>query len=174
MANEAGALVRVAGMFSQRGFNIETLNVAPTEDPAVSRLTLATEGTEDVVTQINRQLKKLVDVVEVRDMTSDTCVERELALLKAYADAEGQTDEVDAVERIAATHGAELVSLAEGMHTLQFVGPSQQLDQLIQALVDADRLAAEVRSGALAMARGAQRLHFTQTRIDTDTDSVSF
>ena len=71
MANEAGALVRVAGLFSQRGFNIETLNVGPTEDPTMSRLTLVTEGTEDVVDQINRQLLKLVDVIDVLDMTGD-------------------------------------------------------------------------------------------------------
>lgn len=172
MANEAGALVRVAGMFSQRGFNIETLNVAPTEDPTVSRLTLVTDGTESVITQINRQLLKLVDVVEVRDMTGDAYLERELALLKVRANGDAESGRSDAVARIAAAHGAEMVSLDEGVHTLQFVGPAKQLDGLIEALVKIGRLEEEVRSGALAITLGAQRLHFSQG--DDDADSVSF
>lgn len=171
MANEAGALVRVAGMFSQRGFNIETLNVAPSDDPTVSRLTLVTEGTEDVITQINRQLLKLVDVVEVRDMTGDACLERELALLKVHADTSAQSDQVDAVARIAAAHGADMVSLDEGMHTLQFIGPAKRLDALIQALMETGRLEEEVRSGALAIGLGAQRLHFVQSAADADAQS---
>ncbi len=85
MANEAGALVRVAGLFSQRGFNIETLNVGPTEDPTMSRLTLVTWGTENVIEQINRQLLKLVDVIDVLDMTGDEHLEYELALIKVRA-----------------------------------------------------------------------------------------
>src|SRR5699024_7318666 len=120
------------------------------EDPTVSRLTLVTEGTDNVVTQINRQLLKLVDVVEVRDMTGDAYLERELALLKVHANGDGESDKSDAVSRIAAAHGAEMVSLDEGVHTLQFVGPAKQLDALIEALVKIGRLEEEVRSGALA------------------------
>lgn len=169
MANEAGALVRVAGMFSQRGFNIETLNVAPTESPTVSRLTLVTEGTEEVMVQLNRQLLKLVDVVEVRDMTGDAHLERELALLKVYANG---TDGTDDVARIADKHGAELVSLDEGVHTLQFVGTAEQIDTLVNELIEAGRLEEEVRSGALAITPGTQRLHFSEG--DDDVNAVSF
>lgn len=172
MANEAGALVRVAGMFSQRGFNIETLNVAPTENPSVSRLTLVTEGTEKVVTQINRQLLKLIDVIEVRDMTVDAHIERELALLKVRANGGAESDQADEVARIAAAHGADMISLDEGVHTLQFVGPTRQLDALVEALVAAGRLEEEVRSGALAITPGVQRLHYAEA--EDDDDAVSF
>lgn len=168
MANEAGALVRVAGMFSQRGFNIETLNVAPTEDPAISRLTLVTEGTEQIVTQINRQLLKLVDVIEVHDLTGGAHLERELALLKVRASSGPRAEQADPVTAIAAQHGADMVSLDEGMHTLQFVGTAKDLDALIRALVEAGGLEEEVRSGALAMTLGAQRLHFVQSYDDAD------
>gem|GEM_PF-26040 len=172
MANEAGALVRVAGMFSQRGFNIETLNVAPTENPSVSRLTLVTEGTEHVVVQITRQLLKLVDVVEVRNMTGDAYLERELALLKVRANGEPATQQTSEVARIADQHGAEMVSLDEGVHTLQFVGTAGQLDALIADLVAAGRLEEEVRSGVLAMTLGAGKLHYVEDY--EELDAISF
>lgn len=172
MANEAGALVRVAGMFSQRGFNIETLNVAPTDNPTVSRLTLVTEGTEQVVTQINRQLLKLVDVIEVRDMTGDAHIERELALLKVHANGDGRSGQSNEVARIAGEHGADMISLDEGVHTLQFVGPARQLDELVAALVEAGRLEEEVRSGSVAITPGVQRLHYVQA--NEEDDAVSF
>src|SRR5687768_12523286 len=82
LQNEAGALMRVAGLFSTRGYNIESLNVAPTDDPARSRVTLVTEGSEAVIQQIVSQLCKLVDAVSVEDMTRDQHVERELLLIK--------------------------------------------------------------------------------------------
>lgn len=172
MANEAGALVRVAGMFSQRGFNIETLNVAPTENASVSRLTLVTEGTDQVVTQINRQLLKLVDVIEVRDMTEDAHIERELALLKVDAVKDAESEQSDDIARIASAHGADTVNLDEGVHTLQFVGPAKALDALVQDLVETGRFAGEVRSGALAVTPGPQRLRYVQA--EDDADAVSF
>ena len=82
LQNEAGALSRVANLFSSRGYNIESLNVAPTDDETVSRLTLVTTGSEDVIDQITKQLAKLIDVVHIADMTSLEHIERELALLK--------------------------------------------------------------------------------------------
>lgn len=172
MANEAGALVRVAGMFSQRGFNIETLNVAPTENVSVSRLTLVTEGTDNVVTQITRQLLKLVDVIEVRDMTGDAHIERELALLKVRADGDAGQDRPDEVARIAAAHGADVISLDESVYTLQFVGPAKALDALVAALAAAGGLDEEVRSGAVAVTPGTQRLHYAPA--DAETDAIKF
>lgn len=172
MANEAGALVRVAGMFSQRGFNIETLNVAPTENAAVSRLTLVSEGTAQKMVQIRRQLLKLVDVIEVRDMTADAHLERELALFKVYVDAETGADGNAEMARVANAHGAEIISLDEGVHTLQFVGTAQQIDTFVSDLVRAGRLLEEVRSGALAITPGAQGLHFAAE--DDDADATSF
>lgn len=172
MANEAGALVRVAGMFSQRGFNIETLNVAPTENAAVSRLTLVSEGTEHKMVQIRRQLLKLVDVVEVRDMTADAHLERELALFKVYVNSKVGTDGNAELARIADEHHAAIISLDEGVHTLQFVGTGQQIDALVEALVRAGRLVEEVRSGALAITPGAQGLQFAEG--DDDADAISF
>lgn len=169
MANEAGALVRVAGMFSQRGFNIETLNVAPTENPSVSRLTLVTEGTEQVMVQINRQLHKLVDVVEVRDMTSDSHVERELALFKVYADGkEGR----DNVARIVQEYHAEIVNRDEGMDAVQFIGTAREVNAFVDELTQAGQLEEEVRSGVLAISSGAQKLHFNHT--DDASDAASF
>lgn len=169
MANEAGALVRVAGMFSQRGFNIETLNVAPTENPTVSRLTLVTEGTEQVMVQIRRQLLKLVDVVQVRDMTGEGNLERELALLEVYADNEDGSDDV---ARVANEHGAEIVGFDDAVYTLQFVGTAKQVDTLVDELVQAGRLEEEVRSGVLAITPGSQGLHVIAE--DIDADAVSF
>lgn len=170
MANEAGALVRVAGMFSQRGFNIETLNVAPTENPSVSRLTLVTEGTEQVMVQINRQLLKLVDVVEVRDVTADTHIERELALFKVCANEDTGPDEV---VRIVDKHHAKIVNRDEGVDTLQFVGTARQIDALVDELITVGQFEEEVRSGVLAIVPGAQRLRFTEDNSD-DTDAASF
>ncbi len=167
MANEAGALVRVAGMFSQRGFNIETLNVAPTEDPTMSRLTLVTDGTEGVVEQINRQLLKLVDVIDVLDMTGDAHLERELSLVKLRA--HGDAEEV---ERIVQAHGAEVMGFEEAVHTLQFVGTGERFQAFIQALSAAGRLEELVRSGAVAITPGAQGLRYEHD--DNDVDTASF
>ena len=90
MENESGALSRVSGLFSARGYNIESLNVAPTEDPTMSRMTIVTSGSDDVIEQINKQLNKLVDVVTVMDLTDGDHIERELMLVKVRAEGEAR------------------------------------------------------------------------------------
>lgn len=158
MANEAGALVRVAGMFSQRGFNIESLNVAPTEDEAVSRLTLVTTGSDAVVDQINRQLLKLVDVIDVLDMTAGEHFERELLLVKLGGDGVG--------EALAARHGAALLDSREGIHTLRFVGDSEQVAAFLRDAGDAGVLYEVVRSGAVVVTPGSKGLRFQDSEIE--------
>jgi len=161
MANEAGALVRVAGMFSQRGFNIETLNVGPTEDPMVSRLTLVTEGTEHIVDQINRQLLKLVDVIDVLDMTGDEHVERELALVKVRHD-----NGSDAVRTRSEGFDVTSISQNDAIETLQFIGTGDALNTFVAALEDAGVLVELARSGAVTLTPGDTGLSYD----DTDND----
>ena len=91
LENESGALSRVSGLFSARAFNIESLSVAPTDDPSLSRMTIVTTGTEDIIEQINKQLNKLIDVVKLIDMTADVHIERELMLIKVKA-TDGERD----------------------------------------------------------------------------------
>jgi len=157
MANEAGALVRVAGMFSQRGFNIETLNVAPTDDETVSRLTLVTTGTDDVLEQINRQLLKLVDVIDVLDMTGGEHIEEELAFVKV--DTSGKA----AAER----HGATVLDERDGIVTLRFLGAGDAATALIHALADEGSLREVIRSGALAVTPGETGLRYQHLEATT-------
>lgn len=154
MANESGALVRVAGMFSQRGFNIETLNVAPTENAAVSRLTLVTRGSEDVLDQIVRQMQKLVDVVDVQNMTSAEHCELEIAFIKVHDDVDEAS--LDAVLGDSDVH---LIDSTDGVRVLRFLGTGDALDALIEELSDARMLDEHVRSGTVALACGNSRLH---------------
>ncbi len=155
MANEAGALVRVAGMFSQRGFNIESLNVAPTEDSTVSRLTLATTGTEDVVEQINRQLLKLVDVIDVLDMTGDAHLELELALIKVRIKDSGVS-----IEALADPYDVAEISRHGDLATLRYLGDGAGLNTFVATLEQADVLVELARSGAVTMTPGAEGLHY--------------
>ncbi|WP_109995433.1 acetolactate synthase small subunit [Salinisphaera sp. LB1] len=155
MANEAGALVRVAGLFSQRGFNIETLNVGPTEDPTMSRLTLVTWGTENVVEQINRQLLKLVDVIDVLDMTGDEHLEYELALIKIQRGASAAP-----VETMAAGFDVRVISDEEGRTLLRFLGSGDELNRFVAVLEDAGMLVELARSGAVTMTPGTGGLSY--------------
>ena len=154
MQNEAGALVRVAGMFSQRGFNIESLNVAPTDDVTVSRLTLVTTGTDDVVEQINRQLLKLVDVIDVLDMTGGEHIESELLFAKAAAD--------KSVDDCIARAGAEVIDDRDGIRTLRFLGTGEAVGELVSALGATGRLREVIRSGAMAVTPGGIGLRYEQ------------
>ena len=155
MANEAGALVRVAGMFSQRGFNIESLNVAPTEVSTVSRLTLTTYGTEDVVDQINRQLLKLVDVIDVIDMTGDEHLELELALIKVRVQ-----DSSASIEVLAEPYDVAEIRRDGELATLRYLGEGAELNTFVAILEDAGILVELARSGAVTMTPGADGLHY--------------
>jgi acetolactate synthase-1/3 small subunit len=151
LQNEAGALARVANLFSSRGYNIESLNVAPTADETVSRLTLVTTGPDAVIDQISKQLGKLIDVVEIADMTSADHIERELALFKLHA-ANGADDKLAAV---LAQFDARVLNDQGGHYTVELVGGSQEIDRFLKRVADVTDVLMLVRSGAMAVARGA-------------------
>lgn len=154
MANEAGALARVASMFSSRGFNIESLSVAPTEDTHVSRLTLVTRGSDEVIEQINKQLLKLVDVVNTADMTMDDHIERELLLMKVRVRDEAR----DTLPGIIESAGARVLDDCPETYTLELTGANSRMDDFITSVGDCSDILAVVRSGAMAIARGQKVL----------------
>lgn len=150
LQNEAGALTRVAGLFSTRGYNIESLNVAPTDDAEVSRLTLVTTGSDDVIAQIIKQLGKLIDVVAIVDMTQDDHIERELAIVKLRQPA---SDSI--VDNLISSNGASILE-REGNHvTLELVAGARDIDHFLAAVREQANITAVVRSGAMAVSRGA-------------------
>ncbi len=154
LQNEAGALSRVASLFSTRGYNIESLNVAPTEHPELSRLTLVTIGSDQVISQINKQLLKLVDVVDLADMTLGDHIERELALLKLRVPA----DAAARLESLAAERGVRVLDDNLDSYTLEITGTGSQVDELVDRAMSSGELLSVVRSGPLAIARGRQVL----------------
>src|SRR5262245_586365 len=151
LQNEAGALARVANLFSSRGYNIESLNVAPTADETVSRLTLVTSGSDSVIEQIGKQLGKLIDVVEIADMTSADHIERELALFKLTV-ANGAGEKLqDAVRQF----DARVLNDTQGHYTVELVGGSQDIDRFLKRVASITDVVTVVRSGAMAVTRGA-------------------
>ena len=151
LQNEAGALARVANLFSSRGYNIESLNVAPTADETVSRLTLVTSGSETVIDQIEKQLGKVVDVVDIADMTSSDHIERELALFKVHV----VNGAAAALTPVLEQFGARLLSESQGHYTVELVGGSQDIDRFLKRLATVADAVTLVRSGAVAVMRGA-------------------
>jgi acetolactate synthase-1/3 small subunit len=154
LQNEVGALTRVAGLFSTRGYNIESLNVAPTDDPTVSRLTLVTSGTEAVVQQIVNQSLKLIDVVNVDDMTSDQHIERELLLIKLRA----HPNQIDNLRASIKDAGARILSDEAASFTVELTDSESQINRFITAVESCGVVLEVVRSGALAISRGAETL----------------
>ena len=153
LENEAGALSRVVGLFAQRNYNIESLTVAPTEDPTLSRLTLTTSGDENKITQIRKQLDKLVEVVRVVDLCESPHVERELLLIKVSA----QGDARQEVKRSADIFRGQIVDVTAQTYTIQLVGPSAKLDAFVKAVEDSgvDATILEVvRTGVSGLGRG--------------------
>ena len=151
--NEAGALSRVAGLFSARGYNIESLTVAPTEDESLSRMTLVTTGTDEVVEQITKQLNKLIDVVKLMDMYEGPHIEREMMLIKVRA-ANGGRDEV---KRLADIFRGRIIDVTESMYTIEVTGTSDKLDAFVGAINQTDIIEV-VRSGVTGIARGERAL----------------
>ncbi|HLK71279.1 MAG TPA: acetolactate synthase small subunit [Steroidobacteraceae bacterium] len=149
LQNEAGALTRVAGLFSSRGYNIESLSVAATDDPALSRLTLVTSGSDAVIQQIANQLKKLIDVVSVEDMTRGEHIERELVLLKLRLDPERR----DWVRGYVARSGGRVLQPASDAFIVELLGNEAQINALISELATHAELLEVVRSGALGISR---------------------
>jgi len=150
LQNEAGALARVANLFSSRGFNIESLNVAPTSNTLVSRLTLVTVGSDEVIDQITKQLGKLVDVVSIRDLTATDHTERELALFKVHASAAAEEELVKLVER----YGIRVLDDRSGHLTMELLGNGPEIDRFLEEAVDLIDVEAVARSGAMAISRG--------------------
>jgi acetolactate synthase-1/3 small subunit len=148
--NEAGALARVSALFSTRGYNIESLSVAPTDDPQISRMTLVTSGSDEIIEQINQQLLKLVDIVNIADMTLDDHIERELLLMKARIDVDSGKNLPEIVHKA----GARVLDDSPETYTLELTGSSREVDKLIRKIGKAGEILAVVRSGAMAVARG--------------------
>ena len=149
MENQPGALSRVVGLFSQRGYNIETLIVAPTTDPTLSRLTMSTNGDEKIVQQITKQLDKLIDVVTVADLGESDFVETELMLVKLNKSSI-TGDEIEKFEGKVVFEGSEIINL-------QFVGEPDKLDKLVKELNKKEVLEI-VRSGSLGISSNAKTL----------------
>ena len=153
MENEPGALSRVVGLFSQRGFNIESLTVAPTEDSTLSRLTVTTIGEDGVIEQITKQLNKLIDVVKLVDLTEGEHIERELMLIKIKATGTQRAE----VKRTCDVFRGQIVDVAPTMYTVQLTGASEKLDAFIQSIGASSSLEV-VRSGVSGVARGERLL----------------
>ena len=149
MENESGALSRVSGLFSARGYNIESLNVAPTEDPTMSRMTIVTSGSDDVIEQINKQLNKLVDVVTVMDLTDGDHIERELMLVKVRALGEAREE----LKRIADIFRGRIIDVSDKTYTIELTGAGSKLDNFLQA-IDRSLILETVRTGASGIGRG--------------------
>jgi len=153
MENEPGALSRVVGLFSQRGYNIDTLTVAPTEDATLSRLTLTTRGDDQKIEQITKQLNKLIEVVKVVDLTEGAHIERELMLIKMKA-AGAQRAEI---KRTTDIFRGQIVDVTGSVYTVQLAGTSDKLDAFIHA-VGEELVLEVVRTGVSGIARGEKVL----------------
>jgi acetolactate synthase-1/3 small subunit len=153
LENESGALSRVAGLFSARGYNIESLTVAPTEDETLSRLTLVTSGSEDVIEQITKQLNKLVDVVKLVDLTEGPHIERELLIIKVNANGAMR----DEIKRLVDIFRGRIIDVTETTYTIELTGASDKLDAFVQAVRGAG-IVEVVRSGVSGIARGEKNL----------------
>ncbi|TJY62808.1 acetolactate synthase small subunit [Sinimarinibacterium sp. CAU 1509] len=150
LQNEAGALARVAGAFSSRGYNIDSLSVAPTHDPSVSRLTLVTSGSDAVIDQIIKQSRKLVDVVEIMDLSSTDHIECELLMVKIAVDASTARSVVECVR----AHRAFVLDETESTRMIQLAGAGPEIDAFVEELSRLTKVLELVRSGVAAMERG--------------------
>ena len=155
LQNEAGALTRVTGLISTRGYNIESLSVAPTNDPTVSRVTLVTTGSDQVIAQINAQLLKLVDVVAVEDMTSGDHLARELLLVKLQIAAE----HVEAVNTLARRVGGRVLSAKPSSYIVELTSTETEISEFIANVAAFGDIVEVVRSGVLGISRANPRLH---------------
>lgn len=153
MENEPGALSRVVGLFSQRGYNIESLNVAPTEDETLSRLTLTTVGDDTKIEQITKHLNRLVDVVKVVDITEGAHIERELMLIKLRAVGAQRAE----VKRCTDIFRGQIIDVGPSVYTVQITGPSDKLDSFIAA-VGKEHVLEVVRTGVSGISRGEKVL----------------
>ncbi len=154
LENEAGALSRVAGLFSARAYNIESLTVAPTEDPTMSRMTLVTNGTAETVEQIQKQLNKLIDVIKLADLNEVRHIERELMLVKTKASGDSREE----VKRLVDIFRGRIIDVTDATYTIEITGTGKKLDALLEAL-DKKEIIEVVRTGVTGIARGENALH---------------
>lgn len=153
--NEAGALSRVSGLFSARGYNIESLTVAPTEDPSLSRMTIVTTGTDRIIEQITKQLNKLIDVVKLMELSEGPHIEREMMLIKVKASTMAQREDV---KRLADIFRGRIIDVTPSTYTIELTGAVSKLDSFIDALAE-HKIIETVRSGVSGIARGEKSLH---------------
>src|SRR5690606_36921958 len=153
LENEAGALSRVVGLFSARGYNIETLTVAPTEDPTLSRMTIVTSGSDDVIEQITKHLNRLIEVVKVVDLTESPYIERELMLIKLRAVGK----EREEMKRMTDIFRGRIIDVTDRTYTVELTGDADKLDAFIQGL-DRAAIIETVRTGSSGIARGERVL----------------
>ena len=158
LQNEAGALTRVTGLISSRGYNIESLSVAPTNDPTVSRITLVTTGSDAVIAQINAQLLKLVDVVAVDDLTSGDHLARELLLVKLQL----APDKVEAVNTLLRRVGGKVLSTKPGSYIVELTSTEAEISEFIADVGAFGEIVEVVRSGVLGISRANPRLHLVK------------
>jgi len=157
MENESGALSRVAGLFSARGYNIESLTVAPTEDESLSRMTIVTSGSDNIIEQITKQLNKLVDVVKLADITEGMHIERELMLIKVKADDISKREEL---KRLSDVFRGRIIDVSDTTYIIELTGTNEKLDAFIEAIQGQD-IIETVRSGVSGIARGEKSLGLT-------------
>lgn len=149
MENESGALSRVSGLFSARGYNIESLTVAPTEDATLSRMTIVTSGSDEIIEQIIKQLNKLIDVVKVLDLNDGKFIERELMIVKVKAN----TQYRDEMKRMCDIFRGRIIDVSDSSFTIELTGSSSKLDAYIES-IDKAAILETVRTGASGIGRG--------------------
>ncbi|NOQ82033.1 MAG: acetolactate synthase small subunit [Methylophaga sp.] len=153
--NEAGALSRVVGLFSARAYNIESLTVAPTEDPSLSRITIVAIGTDRIIEQITKQLNKLIDVVKLLDLSEGPHIEREMVLVKVKASTMAQREDI---KRLADIFRGHIIDVTTSTYTIELTGSGRKVDSFIEALAE-HKILETVRSGVSGIARGDKILH---------------
>ncbi len=151
--NEAGALSRVVGLFSARGYNIDSLSVSTTEDVTMSRMTIVTHGSDDVIEQITKQLNKLIEVIKVVDLTDGNHIERELMLVKVRAAGKDR----DEMKRLADIFRGRILDVTDKSYTVELTGNSDKLDAFINA-IEPGVILETVRTGASGIGRGERIL----------------
>jgi acetolactate synthase-1/3 small subunit len=153
MENEAGALSRVAGLFSSRGYNIESLTVAATEDATLSRMTLVTTGSDDVIEQITKQLNKLIEIIKVVDLSEGNHIERELMLIKVRVIGKDREE----IKRLADIFRGRIIDVTDKSYTIELTGTGSKLDAFIEA-IERGAILETVRTGASGIGRGERIL----------------
>ena len=156
LENEPGALSRIVGLFSQRGYNIDSLTVAKTSDDSLSRITICTHADQKSCEQIVKQLNKLIDVLKVRELSDHNYIEREVLLIKVCAESSDQREEI---KRCADIFAGQIVDVSSKVYTVQLLGSSYKVDSFIEVIEENGRIIETVRSGVVGIGRGDKSLH---------------